>query len=299
MFSVRGPDRDRIQAAISTVPKACVGLPTRRTISGVGKPGYPAEMDDAEVLHEVLVGSRRAFVPLSDTRVVERPDWMQLVTPSLRDGGMNEVCLAVLTPDEADALIDQTLAEYRDLGIRFRWTVGPDSAPADLVARLQSRGLQPETAIGLACPTADLTEHLPPGVSIEPVDEANVEAYTEVMAVGWGMDPAPLLAFHHQILDSERERVPMHFARLDGRPAGSAAMALQPRSAYLMGAVVLPELRGRGLYRALVTARASHAARLGLSLATSHARASTSAPILIRLGFREVCRLTVLTEPST
>lgn len=103
-----------------------------------------------ELLHEVLVASRRAFVPLPDTRVIERPGWMQLITPSLRTGGMNEVCLATLPPDEADAIIDRTLAEYREQGIRFRWTVGPDSSPADLVQRLRSRGLRPITLIAAA-----------------------------------------------------------------------------------------------------------------------------------------------------
>ncbi|WP_266215347.1 GNAT family N-acetyltransferase [Paraliomyxa miuraensis] len=254
-------------------------------------------MNDAEALQELLMALRRAFVPLPDTRVIERPGWMQLVTPSLRDGGMNEVCLAVLDPDEADAVIDATLAEYRDLGIRFRWNVGPDSAPSDLVARLLARGLRAETTIGLAGATAGLTTAPPAGVTVEPVDETNVEVFTDVMARGWDMDPTPLLAFHQRILDTARERVPMHLARLDGRPAGTAAGAMFQRSAYLMGAVVLPEARGRGLYRALVAARAELAVARGIRLLTTHARSTTSAPILMRLGFSEVCRFTVLTEP--
>ncbi len=252
-------------------------------------------MDDAEQLHEVLIASRRAFVPLADTRVIERPGWMQIVTPSLRTGGMNEVCLAVLDPDEADAVIDRTIAEYRALGISFRWTVGPDSAPADLAARLQRRGLIPHTTLGLACPTHDLGQALAVGVTVEEVDEANVEAFTRVMAIGWSMDPAPLLSFHRRLLTSDQPRVAMHLARFDGQPAGAAAVALLPRSAYLMGAVVLAEFRGRGLYRALVSSRSQQAARLGISLATSHALAATSAPILLGLGFHEVCRLTALT----
>lgn len=255
-------------------------------------------MSSSELLHEVLIASRRAFVPLADTRVVERPGWMQIVTPSMRDGGMNEVSLAVLEIDEVDAVIDRTIAEYRGLGISFRWTVGPDSEPADLVSRLESRGLVPEIVIGLACPTEELARELPVGVTIDAVDEGNVEAFTRVMAIGWNMDAAPLLSFHRRILASDGLRVPMHLARIDGQPAGSAAVALLPRSAYLMGAVVLPEFRGRGVYRALVGSRARQAAELGIAVATSHAMASTSAPILLGLGFREVCRSTMLTERS-
>ena len=71
-------------------------------------------MDDAALLHEVMVATRRAFVPLPDTRVVERPGWMQLVTPSLRGGGMNEVRPAARAPADVDAVID---AEPTDLKI--------------------------------------------------------------------------------------------------------------------------------------------------------------------------------------
>jgi GNAT superfamily N-acetyltransferase len=255
-------------------------------------------MNDDELLHEVLVASRRAFVPMPDTRVIERPGWMQLVTPSLPQGGLNEVCLAVLSPSEVDAVVDETIAGYRALGIRFRWTIGPDSAPAELEDTLVARGLQPETTWAVACRIGDPLPDPPAGVTIEPVDEGNVEAFTEVMARGWEMDPAPLLAFHRRILSFARERLPMQHARIDGEPAGAAAVSLQPRSAYLMGAVVLPELRGRGLYRALVASRLQHAGRHGCTLATSHARASTSHPILARLGFRDVCRLSVLSESS-
>lgn len=255
-------------------------------------------MDDPALLHEVLDASRRAFVPMPDTRVIERPGWMQLVTPSLPQGGLNEVSLAVLAPDELDAVVDETIVGYRALGIRFRWTIGPDSAPAELAARVEAQGLEPSIGWGVARPIEGASPGLPPSVTVEPVDETNVEAFTNVMARGWEMDAAPLLAFHHRILATARERLPMQLARWDGEPAAAAATALRPRTAYLMGAVVLPEHRGRGLYRALVASRLRHAARQGCTLATSHARAETSHPILRRLGFRDVCLLTTLTEPS-
>ena len=39
-----------------------------------------------------------------------------------------------------------------------------------------------------------------------------------------------------------------------------------------------------------MTARLRHARARGIPLATSHARESTSAPILERMGFETVCR---------
>ena len=241
---------------------------------------------------------------LPDTRVIDRPDWMQLLTPSLRDGGMNEVCLAVLAEDEADAAIDATIADYRQHGIRFRWTVGPDSAPADLIARLQARGMVAQTVIGMAC-GGEILRSLPTihgdrdgVVSVERVeDDAAVTTYSEVMATGWGMAVAPVLAFNRHVLAAAPERSQLYLARVDGRPAGVGALALLPRSAYLIGAVVLPEFRGRGVYRALIGARARDTLAGGRALLTCQARAQTSAPILLGLGFHEVCRMESLAFP--
>ena len=48
---------------------------------------------------------------------------------------------------------------------------------------------------------------------------------------------------------------------------------------------MLPAMRGRGVYRALIAARLRQALAAGIAVATTQARAGTSAPILARLGF--------------
>src|SRR5690242_14664298 len=110
--------------------------------TGASEPG-------SERLREVLEAPRRAFIPLPDTQVIERPGWLQLVTPSLRQGGLNEVAFSALDEQVADTVIDETLALYRRLGLRFRWTVGPDSRPADLAERLARRGLRQSEVLGM------------------------------------------------------------------------------------------------------------------------------------------------------
>ena len=85
-------------------------------------------------------------------------------------------------------------------------------------------------------------------------------------------------------------------ARAGDTPAAVASYVSLPRSAYLIGAVVLPAHRGKGLYRALVAARLAHAHSRALPLATSLARAETSAPILTHLGFKTICKIPVFTS---
>jgi predicted acetyltransferase len=60
-----------------------------------------------------------------------------------------------------------------------------------------------------------------------------------------------------------------------------------PISFALLGGATLPDWRGRGLYRAMVAARAREAAARGVPLL--HVDASpASAPILRRCGFHEI-----------
>jgi GNAT superfamily N-acetyltransferase len=250
----------------------------------------------SERLLEVLETPRRAFIPLPDTQVIERPGWMQLITPSLRQGGLNEVAFSALDEKEADAVIDETIEVYRRLGLRFRWSVGPDSRPADLAERLTRRGLRPSETLGMIRETAVVPAEAGGDVTVEEVDERTVEEYSRTMAAGWEMDPAPITAFNRLVLAHPNRRHQLFLARYRGVPAGTAGLVTFERSVYLLGGVVLPAYRKRGLYRALVTARLGYAAGRNIPFATVHSRASTSGPLLERLGFETLCRFPIFTN---
>jgi GNAT superfamily N-acetyltransferase len=250
----------------------------------------------SERFREVIEAPRRAFLPLPDTQVIERPGWLQLVTPSLRQGGLNEVAFSALDEEEADSVIDETLALYRRLGLRFRWTVGPDSRPADLAERLARRGLRQTELHGMIRETTAAPFDPEGAITVEEVSERTVEEFSRTMAEGWEMDPAPIEAFNRTVLAHPDRRHRLFLARYQGAPAGTAGLVAFERSVYLLGGVVLPAFRKRGLYRALVTARLRFAAEREIPFATSHARASTSAPLLERLGFETFCRFPVFSN---
>ncbi|MFL5358215.1 GNAT family N-acetyltransferase [Archangium sp.] len=253
-------------------------------------------MTPSERLREVLEAPRRSFIPLPDTQIIESPGWSQLVTPSLRQGGLNEVSFAALDEQEADAVIDETLELYRRLGLRFRWTVGPDSRPADLAERLARRGLRQSETWGMIRETEAVPVDVGGDVTVEEVDERTVAEYSRTMAEGWGMDPAPIEAFNRSVLASPDGGLRLFLARYQGAPAGTAGLAAFERSVFFLGGVVLPAFRERGLYRALVAARLRYAAERNIPFATVHASASTSAPILERLGFETLCRFPIFTN---
>ena len=132
-----------------------------------------------ELLDEAVVRTRDSFVPFADMRVVRRPGWSQLITPLFRQGGFNEVSLARLDPAQADAVIAATIAEYDALGIRFRWTVGPDSAPPDLGARLAAHGLVRQRVVVMAAAIDAVLAALPVDPTIRAwfVDDDNCEDF--------------------------------------------------------------------------------------------------------------------------
>ena len=74
-------------------------------------------------------------------------------------------------------------------------------------------------------------------------------------------------------------------AYLHGRPIGSGGLTVTGAAARLWGGAVLPEARGRGVYRALLAARLGYAIDHGAQLALVKGRVETSGPILRRAGF--------------
>lgn len=155
---------------------------------------------------------------------------------------------------------------------RVEWWVGP-SAPDGTVGALAAAGLVPDevpTLTGMTC-TAE-----PPavdGVEVRPSDTAEA---AEVENAVWGGEARP-----------QRESDPaihLFAALVDGQVAGVARAVDFADGVALMGGAVLPELRGRGAYRALVRARWEHAVARGTPLLVVQAGA-LSAPVLDGLGF--------------
>jgi MOSC domain-containing protein YiiM/GNAT superfamily N-acetyltransferase len=96
----------------------------------------------------------------------------------------------------------------------------------------------------------------------------------------WGAAVPQLLA--------ERD-VHVFVAEQDGRPVGCGALYSNKKVGLLRTGIVQPAVRGRGLQRALIAARARLAAELGCDLLTSQAPPDgTSERNLVGMGFRRI-----------
>lgn len=246
----------------------------------------------AERLDAAIRGPLGDDLHRPDTRVVARPGWYQVITPSTRGSVLNEVVLSELDEADCERVIDETIAAYRAHDLPVKWCVGPWSRPADLGERLARRGFVCWGVRGMTCAT-DRAIDVPEGVVIEEVGPDRVEVYTGALVRGWDLPDdqrAATLAQHRASMARSPRTAHFFLATVDGEPAGTTGVLLRERYGYLVGAQILAPFRGRGLYRALIAARMGFLHARGRTLAVTQAREATSAPMLEHLGFETVFR---------
>jgi GNAT superfamily N-acetyltransferase len=254
-----------------------------------------------DLLRETFMAPLGCEFRTRDTRVIERPGWYQVITPSVKDGSRNEVMLSCLAPGDADRAIDEVVSDYRALGLIFRWAATPLCAPADLPVRLRARGFESWPARGMACDSARELPPPPKGVTVERIGRDGVDVYARTSLEGWAAEipfsEAGVELLREDLLWSLEQPAPRYayfMARAGGEPAGTAGAVLKPTCGYLIGANVLPRFRGRGIYGALVAARLATLRAAGLGLACTLAREASSAPLLERMGFTTVAPFEML-----
>lgn len=155
---------------------------------------------------------------------------------------------------------------------RVEWWLGWN-APPNAQAELADAGLVPDEMPELTGMTCDREPPAPRGIEIR---AASAEEVVGLERAVWGSEPDPPVD----------DPVVRHFAAVvDGEAVGVGRSVDMDGGVALMGGVVLPSHRGRGVYRTLVRARWEHAAARGTPLLVVQA-GDLSAPVLRGIGFR-------------
>lgn len=204
--------------------------------------------------------------------------------------------LGGLEGDDLDALVAATVAHFRGATRQSRaeWKTRGHDAPADLGERLEAHGFVPEEVetvmLGEARRLAEAP--VPDGVVVRQVVEREdlarmLAAQEAVFGNGAGptLDEATV-----QARAGERE---FWVAEADGEVVGAGSSVAVPGTGVvgIWGGGVLEGWRGRGVYRALVAARARSALVHGYELLHSDCTAM-SRPILERSGLVAVTTTT-------
>jgi GNAT superfamily N-acetyltransferase len=137
-------------------------------------------------------------------------------------------------------------------------------------------------------PVEKSADALPAGIEIQKAGDGEIDLWTLTVAQGFAEHvPVTQELLSVMRLFASGENTECYFARLDGKFAGGATLALRGRIAGLFGASTLPQFRNRGVQTALLQARMQRAAEQGCELAMSLALpGSASQRNITRRGFR-------------
>jgi GNAT superfamily N-acetyltransferase len=207
------------------------------------------------------------------------------------------------------AELDRLIARQRDFfaarGEAVEWKTRGHDRPADLPDRLLAAGFVPEeretVLIGRSEEMA-AAPVLPDGVVLRRVAaDADMRRIADMESAVWGQDWGWLGDDLIARVATAPEEVAVLVAEADGRVVSAAWLVVRTGTDFagLWGGSTLEEWRGRGIYRALVAARAGLAAARGIRYLQVDA-SDDSAPILRRLGFHAVTTTTpyVWSPPS-
>lgn len=227
-----------------------------------------------------------------DSLLIERPGWAQILTPSCADTSLNEVVFSETETKAAAQVVEQTMQEYAGHGVPFKWCVGPWTQPSGFSDLLRNYGFQGWRVRGMGAVTHSPFRASSAEISVRRVNDARLPAFLAVYAEGWGIRERETAAIEDAIRKARSRTLPkMEFflALVHQTPAGVSSYCMQSGGvAYLNGAVVLPEFRGRGLYHAMIAARFRSLLAQRVGYAVTQAREATSAPILEKMGFTDL-----------
>jgi GNAT superfamily N-acetyltransferase len=231
---------------------------------------------------------------------VDIPGVRGFVGPSA-DPMSNLVAMARLDEATADEVIAAVIDRFAAEGKGFSWIVGPGSTPGDLAARLHAAGLrQPEFEEVAGMALTNLGQSIPtnPAVRIRLASWEEMRSRAEFVAaaMGHGATPQGALAEMEAVAavqERYRSRAYLAFADEGEDPAGYSIMTDTDVAGVVWFAqsATLEPYRGRGIYRSLVAMRAADARAEGAEAAVTQAIRTTSAPLLQRMGFTELCAM--------
>ncbi|AEW98944.1 GNAT family N-acetyltransferase [Streptantibioticus cattleyicolor] len=199
------------------------------------------------------------------------------------------------------AELDRLIARQRDYfaarGEAVEWKTRGHDLPADLPDRLRAAGFEPEDEETVLIGRAErmATEPVPPpGVVLRRVTaDADMRRVAALESAVWGLDLGWLAEDLIGRVAVAPEEIAVLVAEAGGHPVCAAWLVHRAGTPFasLWGGSTLPEWRGRGVYRALVAARARLAVERGVRYLQVDA-SDDSAPILRRLGFTAVTTTT-------
>jgi GNAT superfamily N-acetyltransferase len=209
----------------------------------------------------------------------------------------NGVAYARWRPEEVEERAKEVIAMFRERGVAFTWQIGPNTDAVGLSRVLAAQGLRREIDALLLTATIPIRGRLPDH-DLRLVEELDERTATDAIRV-----------VRDRTADEVRTRLEarMRYLRCPSRrgggvvayrrdlPVGHGAWryGTDGETVYLHMASTLQPHRRTGVYTAILGWRLDRAVRDGKTTAVVVAERGSTAPILMRKGFREVGALQI------
>lgn len=204
------------------------------------------------------------------------------------------VVFADLSPETAGERIDEQIRHFERLGQPFEWKVHDFDQPASLKSLLEARGFGCGDAEAFL--VADLEEG-PEfearrcGARIERITDAKgIRDFIAIEEAVWQEAFPTHFARYTRELHSAPDITCFYCAYVVDQPVAAGRILFPAGSSFasLWSGSVLPAMRGRGVYSALLAQRIAEAKSHGYRFVTVDAE-PMSRPILLKKGFEHVC----------
>ena len=226
-----------------------------------------------------------------NTKTVISNNWLQMITPGGVHSSTNAVFRSIVQESEIDQQISEVTNLYRSLGVPFRWLVTPLTEPKSTEAKLLEKGFTLlYEAEAMIISVDKVLQPLADNLEVREVKLKDAKLYIDTFAKSWGVSPEQKQETKKLVETALDKNHNFHafVAFRNGEPVGNSLLIECTTGAYLAAAAVLGSHRGQGIYKAMLSARAEVAKKLGHTNLMIHARKETSAPVCRKLGFEWV-----------
>ncbi len=209
-------------------------------------------------------------------------------------GHEGHVGFADLNPDTAGERIDEQIRHFERLGQAFEWKVHDFDQPASLKSLREARGFgcgDAEAFLVAALEEWPEADARPCGARIERItDEKGIRDFIAVEEAVWQEAFPTHFARYTREVHSAPDITSFYCAYLADQPVAAGRISFPAGSSFasLWSGSVLPAMRGRGVYSALLAQRIAEAKSRCYRFVTVDAE-PMSRPILLKKGFQHVC----------
>ena len=212
--------------------------------------------------------------------------------------------------DEVDSIIDEVIDFYKRKNInKFRWYITPSTEPKNLNEKLIERDFVEEVKVlGMYRSTGiDFDFEITPEFDFSEYDNEGWYKLTEDIQVY--IDFADVYSYYGEIdpkgyQEGDRKATKLAIQRGDKGYVilarekvnnkivgiGGLSYNFSDKCANLGGAATHRDYCKKGIYSSILKIRAERAAKDGFEYLTTQAKENTSAPILRKFGFKEICQ---------